>query len=390
LGVEVMEAADGEAAWDLLRGSDQPSIALLDWHMPAMEGPELCRRLRARERGAYIYTVLITGRNTSADVVEGFSAGADDFITKPVQPIELAARVQAARRLLDLHADLEQSRAYLSAVIEHLEHGAMLADEQGRVVFGNPALSRVLGVPLDLAIGAARKDRLREHAAGLRDGESFLRALEAQPSLEPCRLEIEVTEPERRIYRWISLPVELPGGTGCMDLFQDITGEIDQRRAQEHLARTDPLTELANRRGFAEAAERELSRARRSGAPLTVVVLDIDHFKRINDVHGHAAGDRVIRRVARRVADTARRSDVVARWGGEELIVLLPDTDLEGGRRFAERVREGLVPPAADLPRVTLSAGVAELLPDESLDDAIRRADERLYVAKAEGRDTVR
>ncbi|HKE14501.1 MAG TPA: diguanylate cyclase [Kofleriaceae bacterium] len=392
LGVEVTETTDGQEAWHVLCGREAPPMALLDWNMPAIDGLELCRRLRARPHGPYVYAMLITARGGPGDVAAGFAAGADDFITKPVESVELAARVQAARRLLDLHADLEQSRSYLATVIEHLDHGAMLADRDGRIVYGNPALARILGVPLARAIGAARVDRLRDQAGRLSDGEGFLQAALAPDGVRQ-QLEIEVADPDRpdpRVYRWSSLPVPLPGGTGRMDLFQDITREIEERRAQEQLARLDHLTELANRRGFTESAEREVSRARRSGAPLTVVVVDVDHFKRVNDVHGHGVGDQVLRHVADCLAETARRSDVIARWGGEELIALLPDTNLDGGRRFAERMRASLARAVTDLPRVTVSAGVAEHRADEDIEDAIRRADERLYAAKAAGRDAVR
>jgi diguanylate cyclase (GGDEF)-like protein len=386
LGVEVTEASDGDTAWQVLCGEQLPAIALLDWHMPGLDGPELCRRLRERRGRPYVYAVMVTARSEVEDVVAGFAAGADDFVSKPVEPAELAARVQAARRLLELQSDLEQSRSYLAAAIEHMDHGMMLADAQGRVVYGNAALGLLFDAPL--ASGVSRSDYLSERVRAVPGGERLLDG-GSEPS-GSREIEFELSQPARRIMRWTSRPVSLPGGVGRMDVFQDVTGEIDQRRAQELLARTDPLTELANRRGFEEAAEREVSRSSRSGAPLSVVVFDIDRFKRLNDVHGHGVGDRVLRAVARCLSETARCTDVVARWGGEELIALLPDTDLHGGRCFAERVRAALAASSADLPRVTVSAGVAERGAGESMVNAIARADERLYAAKAAGRDAVR
>ncbi|HWM87434.1 MAG TPA: diguanylate cyclase [Kofleriaceae bacterium] len=390
LGVEVVEASDGSAAWDVLAGRDAPRLALLDWHMPGLDGLDLCRRLRARSTQPYVYAALVTARNGLGDVVAGFEAGADDFITKPVELAALAARVQAARRLVELHSHLEQSRSYLSAVIEHLDHGAMLADAEGRIVCANPALTRVFGTGLDETIGRRRADFLRDQAHRLVETDLFLVALHDAETGMPRKVDFEVAQPERRVYRWECLPVSLPEGTGVMDLYQDVTVEVDQARAQEHLARTDPLTGLVNRRGLAEAAEREVSRASRTGSPLTAVVFDIDHFKRINDQHGHPTGDRVLRHVARCLVENARCTDVVARWGGEELLVLLPDTDVRGGHRFAERVRTAVAAGPIDLPFVTVSAGVHQRGGSETIEDAIAQADARLYEAKASGRDAVR
>jgi diguanylate cyclase (GGDEF)-like protein/PAS domain S-box-containing protein len=390
LGMDVVEACDGNAAWEALARDDAPRFALLDWQMPGIDGLDLCRRLRARPSQPYVYAALVSARGAVDDVVAGFEAGADDFITKPVDLAELAARVQAARRLVDLHSDLEQSRSYLAAVIDHLDHGAMLADSTDRIVCANPALARVFGVSLDAVVGATRTDALRDAAHRFDDVEAFSRAIEGEQVDSQRRGDFEVSRGDRRVYRWLNLPVTLPDGGGQLDLYQDVTQEIDQQRAQEHLARTDPLTGLANRRGFAEAAEREVSRASRGGSPLTAVMFDVDHFKRINDLHGHATGDRVLQHIAGCLARTARCTDVVARWGGEELIALLPETDVRGGRRFAERVRKAVALGAADLPCVTISAGVAERGGKETIDEAIARADERLYDAKASGRDAVR
>jgi two-component system, cell cycle response regulator len=390
LGVEVVEVADGDAAWDVLAGEDAPSLALLDRNIPGADGLDLCRRLRARGTQPYVYTALVTERTAVADVVAGLAAGADAFITKPVELSELVVRVQEARRLVELHADLEQSRSCLAGVIEHLDHGAMLADSDDIIVCANPALARMFGASPEKTLGRNRIEYLRQRAGRFADPKEFVQALEAEENGAPRKNEFEVVDPERRVYRWMSLSVGLPTGAGLMDLFQDVTSEIDQRRAQEHLARTDPLTGLANRRGFEEAAEREVSRASRTGAALSAVLFDIDHFRRINDQHGHRTGDRVLQHVARRLTEATRCTDVIARWGGEELIALLPDTDSRGAMTLAHRVRTAITEVPDDIPYVTVSAGVAQRNGSETIEEAISRADERLQAAKASGRDTVR
>ena len=160
--------------------------------------------------------------------------------------------------------------------------------------------------------------------------------------------------------------------------------------ALSRLALTDPVTGLTNRRGGEEALAREVSRARRSGTPLSLVLFDIDHFKSINDRAGHAVGDRVLRGISDILSASQRGSDLAMRWGGEEFLVLLPDVGLSGARTFAERVREhvqNLV--VADAGRITISAGVSELRADEDASAALVRADANLYRAKAAGRNRV-
>lgn len=161
--------------------------------------------------------------------------------------------------------------------------------------------------------------------------------------------------------------------------------------ALERLALTDPLTGLSNRRAGERALEREVARARRAGSPFSLALLDLDHFKDVNDVHGHAAGDDVLCEVSRILTSTFRASDLAVRWGGDEFLVLLPDVTQDGAVVFAERARlqvESLAFPGVG--RLTMSAGIVEVEPNETPRAAITRADAKLYEAKGEGRNRVR
>ncbi len=172
-------------------------------------------------------------------------------------------------------------------------------------------------------------------------------------------------------------------------------GDEEGRQLEElaRLARRDPLTGVPNRRAFEEELAREVARAARSGAPLSVVALDLDRFKAVNDGHGHAAGDAVLGAVVERAAASLRAGDLLARTGGEELAAILPATDLEGAREAAERIRariEAAPVQAAGLAlRVTASLGCAQLAPDEDGPALAARADARLYDAKRAGRNRV-
>jgi diguanylate cyclase (GGDEF)-like protein len=152
-------------------------------------------------------------------------------------------------------------------------------------------------------------------------------------------------------------------------------------------ARIDSLTGLANRRALEEILAAEISRAQRFQHQLAVVLLDLDRFKEINDSFGHAAGDVMLRTVSRLLNSLARQGDTVARWGGEEFVAVLPETDLDGARRFAERLRRTIeANPVGDM-RTSASCGVATMLPDDSVDALLGAADQALYQAKSNGRN---
>jgi diguanylate cyclase (GGDEF)-like protein len=168
--------------------------------------------------------------------------------------------------------------------------------------------------------------------------------------------------------------------------------KVEEALARERiLSRTDSLTGAANRRHFFEMAAHELAVAQRYHNALSLILLDIDHFKRVNDMLGHDAGDEMLKRIAGIVRGHLREADVFARYGGEEFVILLPHTNAQQATVVAERIREDIATHSAiareGIVMATISTGVAQLLRDETIDALIRRADEALYLAKRRGRN---
>lgn len=273
---------------------------------------------------------------------------------------------------------------HLAAVLDGLDQPVTLWGANDRLLAVNPAFADALSLAPE-SLGGGRTtfaDHLQRAGA---DAE-FVELLRlAPPPPIVLRAEVTVTAARTRIFRWSTKPVLLADGVGQLDVWLDITAE----RTVERLALTDSLTGLANRRGGEDAAQREVSRTRRANRPLSFLLADIDHFKKVNDTHGHAEGDRVIRDVAATLAYCLRASDVAARWGGEEFLAVLPDADLGRAQQVAERVRAA-VAGIAGQPTVTVSIGCAQLGPTERVEAAIGRADASLYEAKAAGRNQVR
>lgn len=189
------------------------------------------------------------------------------------------------------------------------------------------------------------------------------------------------------VHRWIVGPLD----ARLSGLLQQLT---EAKQEAERLSQVDPLTGIPNRRTFFEQFDREWSRSERNGQPMSLVMLDIDFFKRVNDEHGHRAGDATLKRVAEVIYEGCRRHDYYCRYGGEEFCILLTDADLHGATQFAERLRSSVseteVCHDGKLLSVTVSLGVAQRTPGmRCLDDFIEAADQALFRAKQAGRDRV-
>jgi diguanylate cyclase (GGDEF)-like protein len=312
--------------------------------------------------------------------------GAPTGVGEEVARLREELRAERAARTL-----VESAYGALQAAFAKLDGGVLLLDAD-RVLFGNPAIAEAFDIAPDRLHRMTRDQFLRELRRSSNEPPDFLdRLRERSLSAVETRGEFEIQWPQWRSLRWVSKPVRLPSGNGLLVLFNDITADSDLASGREQRALIDELTGLENRRAGEQSALREIARARRTGHPLSFVLFDVDHFKRVNDTHGHLAGDAVLREVSRTMTELPRGGDTAVRWGGEEFLVILTDVGLDGARLFAERVRiaiAGLC--VGNVGPVTVSAGVSELeLGEDEPGSAIARADASLYLAKSQGRNRV-
>jgi two-component system cell cycle response regulator len=287
-GHKVHTAANGRDALRMVL-EHQPQIMITDWMMPGIDGLQLLRTLRETEIGRYLYVMVLTAQSDREKLVEAFNAGADDYLVKPMERMELLARLKAGVRIVTVQRE----------VINEC-------------------------------------DLLRRNALQL---------------------------------------------------------TIANQRAEE-AALTDSLTGLYNRRYAMDRLAREWVASERNHRPLSILLLDIDHFKTVNDNHGHNIGDIALKRMAEMLAEYSRRPDIACRIGGEEFFILAPETALPGAIRQAERLREAfegkpITVEGIDLP-LTVSVGVAQKVAGmSSPEELLKVADEALYRAKREGRNRV-
>ncbi len=299
---------------------------------------------------------------------------------------------------------LVESEKRFRAVFSALSEGVILQDRELKVLACNGSAARILGMTIE---ALAASHFTPEPGSAIREnGESF--PDEEHPSLLALRLGQAVHGAVMGLKKydgsqiWISINAEplfseeAPEPYAVVCSFEDITERkaFEQRLLTQSM--TDALTRVANRRRFLEVAEIEIDRARNAGAPLSFLMLDIDHFKRVNDSFGHDAGDDVLRAISAELGACIRTSDCLARMGGEEFAVLLPGTPLADAVRVAQTlcdsVRDLTIASSGEKTiRITISAGVATFAVDDSgYADAMRRADHALYAAKSGGRDCVR
>ncbi len=258
------------------------------------------------------------------------------------------------------------------------------------VVLANERCAALFGVPLEEVVG----QRTRDYYAVPEERDAMIEQLVAQGSVDSYLARLKKRSGEEFWAEMSARIVELDGQRCSLVGVHDVTAQKNLEDQLRELATRDSLTGAANRRHFVELLERERERSQRSGAPLTLCMLDADHFKDVNDGYGHVAGDHVLAAIAAAAQSQLRSADVLGRLGGEEFGVLLPDTDLVGGARVAERVRSAVAArrvatgDAREI-RVTISVGVAQLQGNEPFESLLQRADRALYVAKDRGRNCV-
>lgn len=282
--------------------------------------------------------------------------------------------------------------------MDAVDHGILLTDTAGIIIAANPALCRLTGYELSELLGST-PSLLN---SGTQPREYFNRLWETISSGKTWHEEIQNRRKDGTHYFALQVISPVTDEGGAIRHYVAIQYDISERRSMEqhlrYLSEMDSLTGIANRRKTMEELEREIARFQRHRHEVSILMLDIDHFKQINDNHGHEAGDTVLRCVTALAEATLRPSDRIGRWGGEEFIIILPDTPAEGARKLAERLRATVESGRFIAQRtITVSIGTATLPDDEAVAETlpaaaealIRQADARLYRAKEMGRNTV-
>jgi two-component system cell cycle response regulator len=425
---DVVTAMSGQEALTICERAEC-DLVLLDVMMPDLDGFEVCRRLKKSPVTHHIPVVMVTALDQPSDKVRGLEAGADDFLTKPISELALIARVRSLARLKMVTDELRM-RALTSHEIgiESPEREAVAdAGRGGRVLIvdDRPSsyerIASTLATEHSVEVEADPNEALFRAAEGNYDlvivslgleGFDALRLCSQIRSLDRTRNVpiLAVTDPDNnaRMMRGLDIGVNdyLMRPIDKNELLARARSQVRKRRYTERLrdnvqisiemAITDALTGLFNRRYLENHLATLIEQAGARGKPLAVMVLDIDYFKSINDSYGHDAGDDVLRDFALRIKRSIRGIDLACRCGGEEFVVVMPETDIAVAAMVAERLRRRIAAEPFPISQgtksipVTLSIGIAALRgEDDKAATLIKRADQALYRAKHEGRNRV-
>jgi two-component system cell cycle response regulator len=425
---DVLTADCGAQALEICERAEC-DIVLLDVMMPDMDGFEVCRRLKSNPRTHFIPVVMVTALDNPSDRVKGLEAGADDFLTKPVSDVVLIARVRSLTRLKMMTDELRMR------AITSLEIGIQSPEREavadlgmgGRVLLVDDRassyerLAPVLGAEHSVDVESDPAEALFRAAEGDYDLlivslglEKFdgLRLCSQARSLERTRhvpiLAIADADNNSRLLRGLEIGVNdyLLRPVDKNELLARARTQIRRRRYTDHLrdnvqnsiemAITDPLTGLHNRRYMESHLATLAEQAALRGKPVSLMMLDIDYFKSVNDDYGHDAGDDVLREFAVRIRKSIRGIDLACRYGGEEFVIVMPETDLHVAGMVAERVRRAIagepfaIEKGARRIDVTISIGLSVLdRKGDPMADVMKRADQALYRAKRDGRNRV-
>jgi two-component system cell cycle response regulator len=425
---DVVTAMSGTEALALCEKAEC-DIVLLDVMMPDMDGFEVCRRLKASPSTHHIPVIMVTALDHPSDRVRGLEAGADDFLTKPVSDVALVARVRSLARLKMMTDELRM-RALTSRDIGINDPDTSAVGEAGRAgrilvvddrVSSYERLSAMLANEHTVDIETNPAEVLFHAAEGDYDMVIVSLALENYDALRLCSqlrslertrylpiLAVCEGEDNARMIRGLEIGVNdyLMRPIDRNELQARVRTQVRKKRYTERLrdnvqlsiemAITDPLTGLYNRRYMESHLATQIEQAAARGKPLTVLVIDIDYFKAINDTHGHDAGDDVLREFATRIRKSIRGIDLACRYGGEEFVVVMPETDMAVGTIVAERLRRRIASEPFSIQQgggsieVTISIGIATLdTADDNAASVLKRADQALYRAKRDGRNRV-
>ncbi|OYY74072.1 MAG: hypothetical protein B7Y40_06555 [Gammaproteobacteria bacterium 28-57-27] len=367
-GYETAVAANGTEAIAAVE-REKFSLALIDLMLPDMSGIEIMTHIKAIS--PLTETIILTGHASMETAIEATGQGAFSYLIKPYQMDELLQKIRHAVERKQAQEEILR----LASFPRLLPSPVIEINPAGEVTYLNPAAERLF--PELSAMG-------QSHAL-LRGSEELIAALWQSKQQGEAVHEAKVGEAAYELH--IAYVREV-------DLIRIYALDITQRKRDEEeihlLATTDSLTCIANRREFSAILGREIDRAKRYGTPMSLAMYDLDYFKHVNDTFGHDVGDYVLQAVTGLVKENIRANDVVGRWGGEEFMVLMPQSDMQAARNASEKLRLAIAGHHFDkVGNLTASFGVAAFEPQDDMNALLKRVDDALYRAKDQGRNRV-
>jgi diguanylate cyclase (GGDEF)-like protein len=389
----VQVAANGAIGLELFK-SFQPDIVVTDIRMPVMDGLEMSRKIKEESPSTPI--IITTGHNDEEFFLKSIDIGIDKYIKKPVKFNEVTEVILSLSANVLHRKEMEKQVRFLEDVMD-LNPNYLMTTDGVKCSYINKSLLDYLGctdkkdfwekygtidsvlVNSDGMFYSGKK--VYEWVSAFKKGENETKTVIMRPfAIEGA---VEST--------FLLSVKEVPSKDEWLLSFTDVTHIDNERKVYRTMSQQDPLTGIFNRKMFFDELEREVERCSRYGQNLSLIMLDVDFFKEVNDNYGHQAGDRVLIEITNIINSAIRKTDVFARYGGEEFVILMPGTNLSGARDIAERLKDTIADYYfEDCGRITCSFGIGEYLETDNIDSFVHKADIALYLAKEAGRNSVK
>lgn len=400
-GYSVRCAEDGLSAVNILE-EYIPDIIFVDLVLPKISGEKLCQIIRSKVQFKDVYIIILSGIAVEAEL-DLNQLGVDACIAKGKN---IATHISAVLNKIENRVlrneqskvygfedvfvrkstvELLDSKKHLEVILANLSDGLVEVTTEGTIIFANHAAESLFSTPQAQLLGS--------NFFKFFQGEDYHNAVSlfesAQLGSQPAN-EVRHLSLKKRFLTLNILPLEDIPYPSCIIIMHDITVRKQLEEELKLLSTTDQLTGAYNRRAFEDFFTRERSRAKRYNIPLSLIIFDIDHFKKVNDTFGHDAGDHVLQEVVDMSKKQIRQIDFLCRWGGEEFVLLLPETGIESAQIVAERLRSTVEKLEFSIPsNITISFGLSQFHTSDSPETLIKRADIALYEAKQDGRNRV-
>jgi diguanylate cyclase (GGDEF)-like protein/PAS domain S-box-containing protein len=365
-----------------------PVAVVTDMNMPDMDGLELSRRINCKYANK-IGVVALTAYVDEFTIKEAFDSGVLDYIEKPSHKIELITRIVNVVRIIENEKKLKENEKRLKDILESIHAGIIIIDaETHKIVDVNPMAESMIGI----SKGDIVNNICHKFICPAEEGKCPITDLGHKVDNSE-RILLSKGDKEIPILKTVT-STTISGRVHLVESFLDITEIRKMQEELKILSTTDFLTGLYNRRHFLELFEKEFSRALRFDKKISFMMLDLDHFKKINDTYGHHAGDKALVTFSDLTKSLLRKYDILCRFGGEEFAIFCPETSTEEAALVAERIRKEIekntiLYDGMEI-KLTVSIGIAEFIhSDKEVDDIIKRADKALYKAKFSGRNNV-
>ena len=367
-----------------------PDIVITDIKMPTMDGLEMAERIKAIYKDVHV--ILTTDHGEADSFMKSIKIGVDRYLLKPVDVSILVRTLREMAQIIGIARELKEKTTLLEEYKRAVDESNIVCktDTEGRITYVNDAFCKAYGYNINELLGKDYKVILHPQVD---DGM----LLDLQSTIASKRIWKGILEHAKdgghSYFADVTIVPILSMDGEIMEFIHighDVTELVDRTERLKQLSTTDILTRVYNRMAFNDFLDAELQRARRYKSGMSLIMFDIDHFKSVNDTYGHLVGDEVLKALVKVVQLSVRKMDILARWGGEEFMILVPESTAEAAHELAQRLRKAIE--AHDFStkeKITVSIGVTPYRDGDCADSIITRVDNALYKAKENGRNRI-